>query len=90
MRSLKTIRRYLVKAATQADCTLPQTPVSLIMDTTYFSLGRHGSLRRPQQARLDSCGSRAGNQRALYAGGRYVARKRGFDTKHYSQIAKKT
>ena len=34
--NLKTIRRYLAKAATQADCTLPQTPVNLIMDTTYF------------------------------------------------------
>lgn len=34
--SLKTIRRHLAKAATQADCTLPQTPVNLIMDTTYF------------------------------------------------------
>ena len=34
--SLKTIRRHLAKAATQADCTLPQAPVNLIMDTTYF------------------------------------------------------
>ena len=34
--SLKTIRRHLAKAATQADCSLPQTPVNLIMDTTYF------------------------------------------------------
>ena len=34
--SLKTIRRHLAKAATQADCVLPQAPVSLIMDTTYF------------------------------------------------------
>ena len=34
--SLKTIRRHLAKAATQAECTLPQAPVNLIMDTTYF------------------------------------------------------
>ena len=34
--SLKTIRRHLTKAATQAECTLPQAPVNLIMDTTYF------------------------------------------------------
>ena len=34
--SLKTIRRHLAKAATQADCSLPQAPVNLIMDTTYF------------------------------------------------------
>jgi len=33
--SLKTIRRHLAKAATQADCTLPQAPVNLIMDTIY-------------------------------------------------------
>ena len=34
--SLKTIRRHLAKAATQAECVLPQAPVNLIMDTTYF------------------------------------------------------
>ena len=34
--SLRTIRRHLAKAATQAECALPQAPVSLIMDTTYF------------------------------------------------------
>ena len=34
--SLKTIRRHLAKAPTQADCVLPQAPVNLIMDTTYF------------------------------------------------------
>ena len=34
--SLKTIRRHLAKAATQAECALPQAPVNLIMDTTYF------------------------------------------------------
>ena len=34
--SIKTIHRHLAKAATQAECTLPQAPVNLIMDTTYF------------------------------------------------------
>ena len=34
--SLRTIRRHLAKAATQAECALPQAPVSLIMDTTCF------------------------------------------------------
>ena len=34
--SIKTIRRHLAKAATQAECALPQAPVNLIMDTTYF------------------------------------------------------
>ena len=34
--SIKTIHRHLIKAATQTECALPQTPVSLIMDTTYF------------------------------------------------------
>ena len=31
--SIKTIRRHLFKAATQAECALPQAPVNL---TTYF------------------------------------------------------
>ena len=34
--SIKTIRRHLIKAATQGECALPQAPVNLIMDTTYF------------------------------------------------------
>ena len=34
--SIKTIRRHLSKAATQGECALPQAPVNLIMDTTYF------------------------------------------------------
>ena len=31
--SLKTIRRYLAKATTQANGVLPQAPVNLVMDT---------------------------------------------------------
>ena len=34
--SIKTIHRHLSKAATQGECALPQAPVNLIMDTTYF------------------------------------------------------
>ena len=34
--SIKTIRRYLAKATTQANGVLPQAPVNLVMDTTYF------------------------------------------------------
>ena len=34
--SIETIRCHLIKAATQAECALPQAPVNLIMDTTYF------------------------------------------------------
>ena len=34
--SIKTIRRYLAKATTQANGVLPQAPVKLVMDTTYF------------------------------------------------------
>ena len=34
--SIKTIRRYLAKAATQANGVLPQAPVNLVMDTTCF------------------------------------------------------
>ena len=34
--SIKTIHRHLTKAATQAECALPQAPVNPVMDTTYF------------------------------------------------------
>ena len=34
--SLKTIRRHLAKATTQANGVLPQAPVNLVMDTPYF------------------------------------------------------
>ena len=39
--SLKTIRRYLAKATTQANGVLPQAPVNLVMDTIYF--GQNGA-----------------------------------------------
>ena len=76
--SLKTIRRHLAKAPTQADCVLPQAPVNLIMDTTYF--GRKWGVMVLYDARSKRAlgrGSRAGNQRALHTGSRCVTRKKG-------------
>ena len=51
--SIKTIRRYLIKAATQGECALPQAPVNLIMDTTYF--GRKWGV----MVLYDACSKRA-------------------------------
>ena len=51
--SIKTIRRHLIKAATQGECALPQAPVNLIMDTTYF--GRKWGV----MVLYDACSKRA-------------------------------
>ena len=51
--SIKTIRRHLIKAATQDECALPQAPVNLIMDTTYF--GRKWGV----MVLYDACSKRA-------------------------------
>ena len=75
--SIKTIRRHPSKAATQAECALPQVPVNLNGHHLFRpKMGLHGPLRRLQQARLDNDGNRAKDQCALHAGGRCIARKR--------------
>ena len=51
--SIKTIRRYLAKAATQANGVLPQAPVNLVMDTTCF--GRKWGV----MVLYDACSKRA-------------------------------
>ena len=51
--SIKTIRRYLAKATTQANGVLPQAPVNLVMDTTYF--GRKWGV----MVLYDACSKRA-------------------------------
>ena len=51
--SIKTIHRHLSKAATQGECVLPQAPVNLIMDTTYF--GRKWGV----MVLYDACSKRA-------------------------------
>ena len=51
--SIKTIHRHLTKAATQGECALPQAPVNLIMDTTYF--GRKWGV----MVLYDACSKRA-------------------------------
>ena len=56
--SIKTIRRYLIKAATQGECALPQAPVNPNGHHLFRPpVGRHDPLRRPQQARFDGRGS---------------------------------
>ena len=51
--SFKTIRRYLAKVTTQANGVLPQAPVNLVMDTTYF--GRKWGV----MVLYDACSKRA-------------------------------
>ncbi|MFA9949838.1 transposase [Dentiradicibacter hellwigii] len=89
--SLKTIRRHLAKAATQADCVLPQAPVNLIMDTTYF--GRKWGVMVLYDARSKRALTVVAVERetnALYT--QEVAalqEKRGGDTKHYLRWQKR-
>ncbi|WP_050809107.1 transposase-like zinc-binding domain-containing protein [Cardiobacterium valvarum] len=84
--SIKTIRRHLAKAATQATCaTLQVAAANLIVDITYF--GRKWGVMvfydaRSKRALAVTTIERETN--ALYMQAcRYITRKRCCDTKHY-------
>ena len=89
--SLKTIRRHLAKAATQADCTLPQAPVNLIMDTTYF--GRKWGVMVLYDARSKRALTVVAVERETNAPYTQevaaLQEKRGGDTKHYLRWQKR-